>query len=551
MKARILICVCIAFGSICSAQIDDCYEMFMRAGDKALESRDYTEATQYYEAARQCVDISTKEDSVAQAKYAGAYTTWTRRLNSAIAEANRQKDSADRARGALEVELERSERLRKEAEQARAEAEAKRREAEANRMALVSAGYLDQGRNEEAFDVSLEALALHNDKDVYLAFGNATFANYKELLPFLEGGVMELCFGSDGDPIAARSVGTLYLNQNDQEVLSESDPGIIAYDVAEVGSDVLYATNRGVAVINSANGQPVIKWSAGTDEIADLHVGPTGEVVVVTRGHNMYQWIGTPDSVKSKISFTGHTAPIESIAFTTDGSLMSRSLDKTVRMWSADGTLNWTYQFDHFVTGTLLSPDGSRVIATSASGELIILNAGTGELVVGEKPHTAFVSGCVSMGEQGFVTCSFDGTAKHWSWQGDVKRVVDLGGPVVSAQVASVSNSILFRLEVDGLVICNQDLAISKEWYATENESLIDASISPDGSHVITAHSDNSVRLWNAKGEEVMTPPLFSDSVWNCGFTPNGEHLWASSKDGTAWICDMPNLIYDSAKSTW
>ncbi len=68
--------------------------------------------------------------------------------------------------------------------------------------------------------------------------------------------------------------------------------------------------------------------------------------------------------------------------------------------------------------------------------------------------------------------------------------------------------------------------------------------MSNDGQYILASDEQGAVRLWNSRGEEVMSPPIFEGYIWGSGFTPNGEQIWACSEDGSAWVCTLPDIIY-------
>ena len=70
-------------------------------------------------------------------------------------------------------------------------------------------------------------------------------------------------------------------------------------------------------------------------------------------------------------------------------------------------------------------------------------------------------------------------------------------------------------------------------------DSLADASFSPDGTRVVTTSYDNTARVWDARtGAERAALRGHTDLVTAASFSPDGKHIVSASKDGTVRIWD-------------
>ena len=57
----------------------------------------------------------------------------------------------------------------------------------------------------------------------------------------------------------------------------------------------------------------------------------------------------------------------------------------------------------------------------------------------------------------------------------------------------------------------------------------------PDGQQVLTASSDNNLKLWSAaSGECVRTLQAFTRAVWSAVFSPNGQQVFTPARDNIA-----------------
>ena len=63
---------------------------------------------------------------------------------------------------------------------------------------------------------------------------------------------------------------------------------------------------------------------------------------------------------------------------------------------------------------------------------------------------------------------------------------------------------------------------------------------SPDGQHVISGSSDNTIRIWDAETGAAVGEPLkgHTGTVFSVAYSPNGQHLISGSDDNTIRIWD-------------
>ncbi|KAJ6598791.1 WD40-repeat-containing domain protein, partial [Mycena sp. CBHHK59/15] len=65
-------------------------------------------------------------------------------------------------------------------------------------------------------------------------------------------------------------------------------------------------------------------------------------------------------------------------------------------------------------------------------------------------------------------------------------------------------------------------------------------AFSPDGKHIVSGSNDRTIRVWDAESREVLRAPFegHTDSVTSVAFSPNGKHIVSSSRDRTVRVWD-------------
>ena len=83
--------------------------------------------------------------------------------------------------------------------------------------------------------------------------------------------------------------------------------------------------------------------------------------------------------------------------------------------------------------------------------------------------------------------------------------------------------------------LCHTDLLTLKG----HTRPVSSASFSPDGSRVVTASTDNTAKVWDAKsGAEVLTLKGHTRALYSASFSPDGSRIVTGSQDDTAKVWD-------------
>jgi WD40 repeat protein len=270
----------------------------------------------------------------------------------------------------------------------------------------------------------------------------------------------------------------------------------------------------------------------------------------------------------------GHTAPVTSVAFSTDGTrLVSGSNDKTVQLWDvsrrqrigdpmighqglvlsvafvADGNGNaivsggnehalrfWNaivgqppteplIGHDGPVTSVAISPDSHRIVSGGVDGTVRLWDSDTG-MKVTEMPmsHPAGVISRVAFNQAGDVVASgsADGKIRLWNLTTDIVTPIDTGRPVTAIAMNRDGNR-LASAGIDGQVtIWELSSGRSIPLENRDHAIVFDVAFNPAGDRLASGGVSGKVRLWDLTGRQVWQvdavaklPKLFRD----------GQHL--------------------------
>jgi WD40 repeat protein/serine/threonine protein kinase len=242
----------------------------------------------------------------------------------------------------------------------------------------------------------------------------------------------------------------------------------------------------------------------------------------------------------------GHSAEVTAVDFSRDGHrLATSSFDGTVKLWSTDNGAEVLSIAAHpgRVHDVIFTPEGMDVVSAGEDGMIRIWDASTGDELLSWAASSRLINRIALSPDGGhLVSAGGDGIAKVWD--------VSTGGLLLSlsghgAEVLNVSYS------PDGKRIATAGGdGLAKVWDAATGEELLTlaghgtsvwaAAFSPDGTRIATMSLDKTAKLWDAKtGEELLTLFDYNDGR-DLAFSPAGNHLAVTSRDGSVRIYILP-----------
>jgi WD40 repeat protein len=245
-------------------------------------------------------------------------------------------------------------------------------------------------------------------------------------------------------------------------------------------------------------------------------------------------------------ALTRHTDTVQTMAFSPDGQrLATGSYDETVQVWDVHtghpvgDPLTGHTQGVHSVA---FSPDGQRLASASGETTVRLWDVHTGNPLA---EYTGNVK-CLAFSPDGqrLATGSYDQTVRLW----DVHTGQPLGDPFtghtgpVNCVAFSPDGQRLFTHSDEDVSVCDAHSGepIGEPLNFHTDDSTTCVAFSPDGQRLATGGSDQLVRVWNADTGQPLGDPLTGHTGWvSCvAFSPDGQRL-ASASDGTVRLWDI------------
>ncbi|HEU4833663.1 MAG TPA: hypothetical protein VFS90_04580 [Pyrinomonadaceae bacterium] len=345
-------------------------------------------------------------------------------------------------------------------------------------------------------------------------------------------GVNSVSFSSDGEFIITASddqTARLWPFHSGEYVASsaveswEHSAAVTSIANSPNGSEVAATTRDGKLWLNGVGMQRTVPLTYVVDrnaKVANVRFNYNGQLIATTQGpvgiiYNLdklhaYVDAARSDFIYKKVSpenkpqvfgpeavrLDGHTADINSIAFSPNGNLIvTASADGTARIWDARTGATVGYLRDHTksVNTASFSPDGNFIVTASDDATVRLWDVG----------RFTFVRMIGGTYPQGVLSAEYSP---------DGRFIV-----AASAEVAWVCDPVTGKLI---------------KMLQGHTGRVNSASFSPDSRLIVTASADNTARVWNAQtGERIATLVEHRGPVLNALFSLDGQSVLTASED--------------------
>jgi WD40 repeat protein len=266
----------------------------------------------------------------------------------------------------------------------------------------------------------------------------------------------------------------------------------------------------------------------------------------------------------------GHSGGVQAISFSPDGqTIASASADKSVKLWSVDGTFIRTIKgckeeekdckgHNGFVMAVSFSPNGKSLATGSADNTVKIWKPdGTWvRTMVGHNDAVRSLS--FSHDGQMLASGSADNTVRIWTVDGLLVKIIRGHTSVVTSVSFSPSGEVLASASFDKTVrLWSADRDLLKAVRA-HIDGVRSVSFSPDGQKFASAGADKTVKLWKRDGTLIKTIKGCQKEERNCqghtaetlqvSFSPGGDMLASASADKTVKLWKLDGSLIQTLK---
>jgi len=320
------------------------------------------------------------------------------------------------------------------------------------------------------------------------------------LRPTVPPPAVTVAFSADGRRLLAAG-GALYvwdLRRGVVHRLGTGGQGLVGASFSRDGRRIVTAGYDGAATVWAASGaKRIARLDAGDDPLAVALLTPDGNRVVSADLQGRARLWSLAHRRTSALLRAG---PVDAIAITPQGLIVTAGRDRAVRLWRPGGRKALAVLRAHTAVATLaVSPDGREIAAGESNGTAEVWNTRTRKAFT-LAGHTAPV-GVVAFSSDGrLIVTAGDRTARLWTaTTGDLLATLRGHAEPVRAAAFAPAGRLVLTGSVDGSGILWRTQPAADVASVGVGAGASSVAVGANGAFAIGG-ADGSVRLWTREG---------------------------------------------------
>jgi WD40 repeat protein len=247
------------------------------------------------------------------------------------------------------------------------------------------------------------------------------------------------------------------------------------------------------------------------------------------------------------------SSSITSVAFSSDGEIVSGSENGTVRLWNLLWESNKAQIFTiKFLRGHLnsiksvaFSPNNKHIVSSSDDGTVRVWNVTTENLIeqsLEDNPNAVGLQSSVAFSPDSKIIARGDWSTTVQLWDVTTGRLI---GKLVGHQgpikrvAFSPDGKMIFSASEDGTIRLWD--VITKKPINYLLQEGISHVVSPDGRIIAIRVNNREIQLWDAITKQPIGHPLlgYESTVDSMALSPDNKHIVGGNRDGTLQLWDL------------
>ncbi len=353
--------------------------------------------------------------------------------------------------------------------------------------------------------------------------------------------------------LADERLATAELRNSD--IIARESKAIFADESADHTTSILMALQADPSASRYAFARARLEAAVSNNRFRQVfkgHQGPvnsvalTGDGRLVTGSNDNTARLWDLETGQEIRAFIGHESRVTSVALTGDGRLVTGSDDHTARLWDLETgeeirVFNGYRRRNRQVNSVALTGDG-RLVTGSADGKARLWDLETGEELRAFTGHERAVYSVAVTGDGRLITGSYDDTALLWDLE---------TGEEIRAFTGHEYGVLSVALNGDGRLITGDGNGAARLWeletgkvirtFTGHKGGVRSVALTGDG-RLVTGSNDDTARLWDLETGQELRAFTGHKLMLNGGVTvavTGDGRLVTGSGDSTARLWDL------------